>query len=123
MSFFEGVKGVLTSAMTAIYDDGTLYRSKRTDAAGGAITVKFPLELPIKVQKTSLTQAQITAAGDRYTNKDVRLIVLQTDADNDPIDPPINDEDQIEAYGIRWVLGDIMSDATSAYWTMRGTPS
>lgn len=117
-----GLQLVMGQMFASLYPDGVLYRQMRTKDAGGDITLDNSSGEPIKVQCDRLTMMQRTLSGDRYTEGDVRLLVLQ--APNGVVIDPIKTGDRIiDGYGKEYLIsGPITSDPANSYWDMRGTP-
>lgn len=114
-----GLQAVFGAAFAGVYLDGTLHRSSRVEAENGNITETF-VSQAIKVQKDACTERMRQQEG--YSDRDVRLIVLQVAPDSSVLEEPSTD-DQITAAGQRWAISGIVSDPANAYWEMRGTPA
>lgn len=115
MSLLGGeLTALFGTAFGAMYLDGTLHSSVRTEDGGGSVSRTFT-DSAIKVQLDSVTEAMRLEPG--YTARDVRLIILQYGA----VEP--STEDEITAGGRRWALGNISADPANTHWTARGTPA
>ncbi len=115
-----GLQAVFGAAFGGLYLDGWLHRASRTHEANGDLSTSYGDER-VKVQVDRLTQGQRSAAGDSYTDKDARILVLQVGLLG-PVSRPSTD-DQVTAGGVRWVVSGIASDPANTYWDMRGTPA
>lgn len=113
--FFAGVGGILTSVFGAIYPDGALYRLTRTEQPNGDVTEAWASE-DVKVQQDACTEAQRQQEG--YSEKDVRLIVLQA-IDGVAVAEP-SEQDVVFSEGSWWALFVVEADAVNSHWSMRG---
>ncbi|HWK65395.1 MAG TPA: hypothetical protein VNS34_10665 [Rhizobiaceae bacterium] len=116
----DALQGIFGSVLSSIYGDGQLIRVTMDRQPGGSgIPVEQP-PVPIKVQVDACTEAMRQQAG--YTDKDVRLLVLQAAVDG----PELTTDDIVMARDFRsgemrrWKLFGITQDPARAYWEMRG---
>lgn len=122
LSILEGLDAVFNPILSAIYRDADLVRVIPVKERTGATTIKKLNGRPIKLQPDRVTKAMKETAGEQYTAKDARFLVLQVDADGDKIDPPLNTDDRILFDGQTWSLADITQDSAKVYWDLRATP-
>ena len=109
-----GLQSVFGQAFGSLYLSGTLHRVTRTEDSGGSVTRSYS-DTVVKVQIDSLTEAMRSAGG--YTERDVRLIVLQRGIGAAP-----STDDQITAGGRRFNVSNISEDPARSYWFMIGSP-
>lgn len=96
-----------------IWDDGVLITAARSTTRNQ--NGEFPLthtSQPVKVQRDSCTQKQISQPG--YTTKDVRIMVLQSGV---PVAP--NTDARVSHRGEIFMVMDIDEDPCCVYWDLR----
>lgn len=123
MSLLGGeISALFGTVFGSIYLGGTLTRVTVTpDGTGGATTSEA--SQPCRLQVDAVTEAMRLASG--YTEKDVRIIVLQSGVDGGDID---SDCTITVLEGPRtgekfMVTNPINTDPASSYWECRGTPA
>lgn len=98
--------------LRAMYLDGVLHRSVRSEALDGTVTETFT-QMAVKVQTDIADETMRQAAG--YTDTDMRVLVLAADVD------AVNTDDQItDGRGVRWMIARASLDPCGAYWDCHG---
>lgn len=117
MTLLNGdIRSLFGSVFGGIYDDGTLTRVSQTSDGVGGLTPSTATPVAVKVQVDACTEVQ--KLEDGWSQKDVRLLVLQ-----DGVSPKPKNGDRIVAKSITYTLGPIVTeDPASSYAECRGAP-
>lgn len=111
-----GIQALFGTAFGVLYLDGTLVRVTLTsDGQGGGTATPTPQSC--KLQVDACTEAMRAQAG--YTDKDVRIIVLQSGVTGGDIDTDC----KIIARGVTYDVAWVTQDPAVSYWECRATPS